>query len=398
MHLLNDSDFDFDEEIEFERLRKVVVQQVRQNELAEQYIGQLDIKIALLVKNKITLDEVIKHQKHFGGHIGRLLSNSDLSSKDPFDLKALNKTSRRKLEQYQVLFFLLQTQSQYLSRLFRRLRELNTSEKEFERIRHLMMGLFGYSQKRREEYYLIKLLARSAKEEVESFDNLSDYVRCKPFWHKLFASHAKSPRDRRYMRSALGPLVRECVMDNADLDLESDPMQIYRSLINDEELRTGRQSRRRPDVPREEAIRDPETRGVFIQHLQDLRDITDHFFTNLEETLPRMPFGIRYVSQQLYQCLLARFSDQDQGLILQIVGFWLWKSYFQPAISEPEKHGAIDRGFTQEQKKNLVEVGKVVAQTASGRLFGTDNVYLQPLNTFVGESIQRLGRIWGDSK
>lgn len=398
VHLLNDSDFDFDEEIEFERLRKVVVQQVRQNELAEQYISQLDIKIALLVKNKITLDEVVKHQKHFGGHIGSLLPNTEISSNDPFDLKALNKESRRKLEQYQVLFFLLQTQSQYLARLFRKLRELNTSEKEYERIRHLMMGLFGYSQKRREEYYLIKLLARSAREEIESFDILAEYLRCKSFWNKLFASYVKSPRDRKFMRSVLGPLVRETIIDNPELDLESDPIQIYRSSINNEELRTGKRSRRRPDIPREEAIRDPETRATFIQHLQDLRDIADQFFSALEETLPHMPFGIRYISQQMYQCLLSRFTDEDPGLILQIVGHWVWKNYFQPAIIEPEKHGVVDRGLTQEQKKNLVEISKVVAQVASGRLFGTDNVYLQPLNSYVGESIQRLGQIWGDSK
>lgn len=94
---------------EFERLRKTVVHQVRQNELAEQYIDQLDVKIALLVKNKITLDEVVKHQKHFGGHVGNLLTSKDIASKDPFDLKALNKNSRNKLEHYQELFFVLQT-------------------------------------------------------------------------------------------------------------------------------------------------------------------------------------------------------------------------------------------------------------------------------------------------
>jgi Ras GTPase-activating-like protein IQGAP2/3 len=398
VHLLNDSEFDFDEEIEFERLRKLVVQQVRQNELAEQYISQLDIKIALLVKNKITLDEVVKHQKHFGGHVGSLLSNADISSKDPFDLKALNKTSRKKLEHYQVLFFLLQTQSQYLAKLFRRLRELNTPEKEYERIRHLMMGLFGYSQKRREEYYLIKLLSRSAKEEIESFDSLHEYLRCNSFWNKLFASYIKSPRDRKFMRDVLGPLVKENVVENPELDLESDPIQIYRSAINNEELRTGRRSRRPLDLPREEAIRDPETRATFIQNLQDLRDIADQFFTALEELLYRMPFGIRYISQQMYECLLSRFPGEDPGFILQAVGHWVWRNYFQPAMVEPEKYGVIDRGLTQEQKRNLSEIAKVVAQVASGRLFGTENVYLQPLNSYVADSIQRLGQIWGDSK
>jgi Ras GTPase-activating-like protein IQGAP2/3 len=398
VHLLNDSDFDFDEEVEFERLRKVVVQQVRQNEMAEQYISQLDIKIALLVKNKITLDEVVKHQKHFGGHIGNLLSNTEISSKDPYDLKALNKTSRKKLDQYQVFFFLLQTQSQYLARLFRRLREVNTSDKEYERIRHLMMGLFGYSQKRREEYYLIKLLSRSVKEDIDSFTSLPEYLRCTSFWNKLFASYAKSPRDRKFMRDVLGTVVKESVIDNPDLDLESDPIQIYRSAINNEELQTGQRSRRQPDLPREEAIRDPETRETFIQHLQDLRDIVDQFFLGFEDFLYRMPFGIRYLAQQMYQNLLERFSGEDQGFILQTVGHWVWKNYFQPAVLEPEKYGVVDRGLTQEQKRNLGEISKVVAQIASGRLFGAENVYLQPLNTYVAESIQRLGRIWGQSE
>ncbi|KAF3387216.1 Ras GTPase-activating-like protein rng2 [Penicillium rolfsii] len=395
VHLLNDSDFDFDEEIEFERLRKVVVQQVRQNELAEQYISQLDIKIALLVKNKITLDEVVKHQKHFGGHIGNLLSNTDISSKDPYDLKALNKTSRKKLDQYQVFFFLLQTQSQYLARLFRRLRELNTSDKEYERIRHLMMGLFGYSQKRREEYYLVKLLARSVKEDIETFTALPEYLRSHAFWNKLFGSYAKSPRDRKFMRDVWGTVVKESVIDNPELDLESDPIQIYRSSINNEELRTGQRSRRRPDLPREEAIRDPETRETFIQHLQDLRDIADQFFAAFEDFLYRMPFGTRYLAQQMYENLLARFPNEDPGLVLQTVGHWVWKNYFQPALLEPEKYGVVDRGLTQEQKRNLGEIAKVVAQVASGRLFGAENVYLQPLNSYIGESIQRLGQIWG---
>ncbi|KAL1884578.1 iqgap-related protein [Paecilomyces lecythidis] len=396
VHLLNDSDFDFDEEIEFERLRKTVVQQVRQNEMADQYITQLDIKIALLVKNKITLDEVVKHQKHFGGHVGSLLPNTDISSKDPFDLKALNKTSRRKLEQYQVLFFLLQTQPQYLAKLFRRLREQNTAEKEFERIKHLMMGLFGYSQKRREEYYLIKLIVRSVKEEIEGFDSLQEYMRCNFFWNKLCGAYVKSPRDRKFMRDVLGHLVRETVVENPDLDLESDPMQIYRSAINDEELRTGRRSRRRPDVRREEAIRDPETRSTFISNLQDLRDIADQFFSAFEDLLIRMPFGIRYITQQMYDALLKQFGDEDPGFILQVAGYWVWKNYFQPAMLEPEKHGIVDRGLTQKQKKNLGAVSKVVSQIASGRLFGGEDVYLQPLNTYVGESIQRLGHLWGN--
>lgn len=396
VHLLNDSDFDFDEEVEFERLRKTVVQHVRQNELADQYITQLDIKIALLVKNKITLDEVVKHQRHFGGDAGRLLTNTEISSKDPFDLKALNKNSRKKLEHYQELFFVLQTQPQYLARLFRRIREQATAEKECERIRHLMMGVFGYAQKRREEYYLIKLIARSMKEEIDHCQSLQEYLRANCFWAKIFGAYVKSPRDRKYMRDIMGPIIKENIIENPELDLESDPMQIYLSAIENEQLRTGQRSRRSPDIPREEAIRDEETRRTFIIHLQDLRDIADQCFVALEESLHRMPFGVRYIAQQMFECLANRFQQESPEKILQIVGHWLWRNYLQPALVEPEKYGVIDRGLSQEHRRNVGEVAKVLGQIALGRLFGGENAFLQPLNSYVGESIQRLGDIWGN--
>ena len=398
VHLLNDSDFDFDEEVEFERLRKTVVQHVRQNEMADQYISQLDIKIALLVKNKITLDEVVKHQKHFGNAASGLLSNGELASKDPFDLKALNKNSRRKLEQYQELFFILQTQPQYLARFFRSIREQATAEKECERVKHLMMGLFGYAQKRREEYYLLKLMTRSMKEEIDGCSSIQDYLRGNFFWAKLFNAYVKSPRDRKFLRDILGPLIKDNIFDNPELDLESDPMQIYLSAIENEQLRTGQRSQRSPDIPREAAIRDPETKRTFITHLQDLRDLADQFFHALEEQLHKVPFGVRYVAQQMYQMLTRRFPHEEPGHILQIVGHWVWKKYLHPALTEPDKFGVVDRGLNPEHRRNIGEVSKVLGQVAAGRLFGGENVFLQPLNSYVGESIERLGDTWGHRK
>jgi Ras GTPase-activating-like protein IQGAP2/3 len=369
-----------------------VVQHVRQNEMAEQYVDQIDTKIALLVKNKITLDEVVKHQRHYGGHVGSMLANKDISSKDPFDLKALNKQSRRKLEHYQELFFLLQTQPQYLARLFRRIREQATAEKDCKRIEQLMMVLFGFAQKRREEYYLLKLIAKSIREEAEACHKLQDYLRGNFFWSKLFASYVRTPRDRKFMKDLLGPLVRE-ILENDALDLESDPIQIYRSLINNEELRTGQRSRRPLDIPREEAIKDPETRETFIHHLQDLRDLADQFFALFEDLLYKMPFGVRFVAQQTFQALRERFPREEQAHLLQIVAQWLWKVYLSPALTDPHMWGVVDRGLAPIHKRNLGEVAKVLGQIAAGRLFDQGNIYLQPLNNYISESFQRLDEI-----
>ncbi|KUI70913.1 Ras GTPase-activating-like protein rng2 [Cytospora mali] len=393
VHLLNDSDFDFNEEVEFERMRKTVVQQVRQNEMLEQYIDQLDIKIALLVKNKITLDEVVRHQHNYGGHAGTLLANSSIITANQFDLKALNKSSRKKLDLYQQLFFSLQTQPQYLARLFKRIREQGTAEKECKRIEHLMMGLFGYAQKRREEYYLLKLVARAVKEEIEACNGVQDYVRGNFFWSKLLSNYTRSPRDRKYWRDLLGPIIRDNIIEDPALDLESDPMQIYRSAISNEELRTGQPSRRPLDIPRELAIKDTETRELFIDHLRDLREICDQFFLALEDLIPRLPYGLRYLCQQMFQFLCQHFQREPQQNLLQMVANWFWRFYLYHALTSPENVGVIEKQLSPLQKRNLGEVAKVLGQVASGRHFGGENIYLQPLNAFIGDSIERMNHI-----
>ncbi|KAI6250767.1 Ras GTPase-activating-like protein rng2 [Erysiphe necator] len=392
---LNDSDFDFNEEIEFERLRKTVVQQVRQNEMAEQYIDQLDIKIALLVKNKITLDEVVRHQKNFGGHPSNLL-NTTMVSGSQFDLKALNKSSRKKLESYQQLFFTLQTQPHYLARLFKHIRQQGTAEIDCNRIETLMMVLFGYAQKRREEYYLLKLMTRSAKEEVDSAVSIKESLRGNFIWTRILANYTRSPRDRRFLRELLGPFIQASIIGDPTLDLESDPMQIYCSVISNEELRTGQASHRPIDITREQAIKDTETRELFINHLRDLREIVDDFLLSLESLVNKMPYGIRFVCQQIFQAIFQRFSCESQQLLLQTVGNWLWKIYLQLAFLAPVITGIIERQMTPLLKRILSEIAKVLNQISSGRLFGGENIYLQPLNAYMENAIERVTAIFAN--
>lgn len=322
------------------------------------------------------------------------MAGRSASMRDSFNLKSLNKNSRGKLELYQELFFMLQTQPQYLARLFRKIRESGHIDDEHRRLENLIMSMFGFAQKRREEYYLLKLLGRTIKEEIDGCATVQEFLRGSFFFGKLFGLYTKVPRDRKFLRQILVPLIKEQIIENEQLDLESDPLQIYRSAINDEELRTGHRSDRNPDISREEAIKDSQTREAFIHHLQDLRDIVDQFMILLEDSISKAPFGARYVGQQMYQMLCAKFPREDKQALLQVVGNWLWKTYFKPAVIEPEIFGVVDRGLDNMHKRNIAEFAKVVSQVAAGKPFGTENVYLQPLNSYVTEATVRLGDIW----
>lgn len=108
VHLLDHSDQDFQEELELMRLREEVVTNIRSNQQLENDLNLMDIKIGLLVKNKITLQEVVSHSKKLTKKNKTQLSDMMMMNKQRGGLKALSKEKRVKLEAYQHLFYLLQ--------------------------------------------------------------------------------------------------------------------------------------------------------------------------------------------------------------------------------------------------------------------------------------------------
>lgn len=271
---------------------------------------------------------------------------------------------------------------------------MNTADKELKRIENLVMGIFGYSQKRREEFYLLKLIVRSVKEEVNKCERPEDFLRANFFWVKLVGSYIRSPRDRKFLRELLGPLIREEFIENEELDLESDPLQIYRASINNEELRTGMRSKRDPDVGRDQAIRDPETRETFIAHLQALRTLSEDFMNVLDNNVDRMPYGIRYIARKSIEALLERFPDDNEEVIVQVVEHFIYSKYFSPAINGPDAFGIVPKSLTPVQKKNLAALSKLLNQITSGRLFANENMFLQPLNEYVSIAIGQFKEVF----
>ncbi|EMR09099.1 hypothetical protein PNEG_02443 [Pneumocystis murina B123] len=392
IHLLSDSNYDFQEEIEMESLRKMIVQRVRANQNAEEHIYQLDLKIALLVKNMVTLDEVICHQKRFSSKI-LLHSNSQGLLKDPFDLKALNKSSREKLELYQDFFFLLQTCPEYFARLFCSYCERRASEDNIKQLENFLACIFGYAQKRREEYFLLKLLRRSIIEELIKVENIQEFFERDSLWIRIIVSYNRSVKERKYLKELFEPLI-EKIIKNDDLDLESDPAMIYHSIISKEERITGQKSKRRLNLEKTDAIQDPETRDLFIKHLQDLRDWTESFINAIEINIHKMPFGLRYIAREVYRTLLTRFPDGNPLEILKFIGYIIYYRYFDPVINAPDVFNIIDGPITTLQRRNLAEISKMLSQITTGELFDENDVFLCPLNLYLETAIQKMMKIF----
>lgn len=392
VHLLDDSEADFQDEIKVERLRKQVVESIRENQALENHVNDLDVKIALVVQNAKSFEDIIKARRRYGtdtavAHAARV---SLLAAHgDPFSgPNTLDQTARQKLESYQQLFYLLQTKGEYLSRLLVTLSLSNASEQDRRFVERVVLTLFGRGQDRREEYLLLKLFQLAIREEINAASSVEDIAYGHPIFINI-AVHYIRPKQVSYVREAFQVIIRE-VINSDDLDLEADPAKIHRSRIEVEEMKSGTPTSKVKDVNFHEAIQDPETRPIYIRHLQLLQWWTQAFVTAIQQSVKKMPYGMRYLARETLIRLREKFSDASVEMYTSCVGRLVYYRYINPVIIAPETFDLVSETVDIAARKNLAQISRILTQIASSSNFSDDDPAYIPINDYVSKAINEI--------
>ena len=194
LHLLDIRDQDFREELDLQSLRGELSKLIRQNEQLEAELDQMDVRIGLLVQNRISVQDCLR-----GNSYNKTLKKD---KKDNFSqnndnvgthrgLKALKKESHDKLKAYQSLFYLLQTNPNYLARLMFAMPQSRTNKF----LESVILSLYNFGSNTREEFLLLQLFKTALIEEVTTrFEKLNDVVAGNPLVVKLVISYNRSGR------------------------------------------------------------------------------------------------------------------------------------------------------------------------------------------------------------
>ncbi|ORZ38843.1 hypothetical protein BCR44DRAFT_42807, partial [Catenaria anguillulae PL171] len=362
IHLMDIGAHDLEDELAVEAMKQQAVKQIRENAALEQHLNELDIKIALLVKNRITLDEVVKITSK---KLKKTLSDEEIKqAAQVFSLKSLDKQSRTKLEAYQNMFYLLQTQPKYLTQLLWVMR--NWSSEVVKRlVETCVLTVFSFAQNAREEYLLLKLLDEAIALEVDDVNEMADFVKGNPSFIKLVLQYVRGAKERQFLQSVLASAVSKVCQ--CPLDLETDPIQVYKLLIKEEESSTGQKSAKRYEVTKEEALKDPATVERIQRNYKVLDQFVQEVLTSITGSLGRMPYGIRYIAKRLHDALTARFPKEKPENTLRVVGNLIYYRYMNPAIVAPDAFDVTNETISPLNRKNLSEISKMLNVIATGK-------------------------------
>ncbi|XP_047585555.1 ras GTPase-activating-like protein IQGAP2 isoform X1 [Lutra lutra] len=395
VHLLDQSNLDFQEELGVTRLREEVVTKIRANQQLEKDLNLMDIKIGLLVKNRITLEDVISHRtklnKKKGGEM-QILNNTDNQG-----IKSLSKERRKTLETYQQLFYLLQTNPSYLAKLIFQMPQ-NKSTKFMDTV---IFTLYNYASNQREEYLLLKLFKTALEEEIKSkVDQVQDIVTGNPTVIKMVVSFNRGARGQNTLRQLLALVVKE-ILDDKSLAINTSPVEVYKAWVNQLETQTGEASKLPYDVTTEQALTYPEVKNKLEASIENLRRVTDKVLNSIISSLDLLPYGLRYIAKVLKNSIHEKFPDATEDELLKIVGNLLYYRYMNPAIVAPDGFDIIDMTaggqINPDQRRNLGSVAKVLQHAASNKLFEGENEHLSSMNNYLSETYQEFRKYFKEA-
>uniref|UniRef100_A0ABI7Z8A4 IQ motif containing GTPase activating protein 2 n=1 Tax=Felis catus TaxID=9685 RepID=A0ABI7Z8A4_FELCA len=395
VHLLDQSNLDFQEELEVARLREEVVTKIRGNQQLEKDLNLMDLKIGLLVKNRITLEDVISHRtklnKKKHGEM-QILNNTDSQG-----IKSLSKERRKTLETYQQLFYLLQTNPLYLAKLIFQMPQ-NKSTKFMDTV---IFTLYNYASNQREEYLLLKLFKTALEEEIKSkVDQVQDIVTGNPTVIKMVVSFNRGARGQNTLRQLLAPVVKE-ILDDKSLTINTNPVEVYKAWVNQLETQTGEASKLPYDVTTEQALTYPEVKNKLEASIENLRRVTDKVLKSIISSRDLLPYGLRYIAKVLKNSIHEKFPDATEDELLKIVGNLLYYRYMNPAIVAPDGFDIIDMTaggqITSDQRRNLGSVAKVLQHAASNKLFEGENEHLSSMNNYLSETYHEFRKYFKEA-
>ncbi|XP_029534209.1 ras GTPase-activating-like protein IQGAP1 isoform X4 [Oncorhynchus nerka] len=386
VHLLEQSSLDLLEEQEVTRLREEVVTKIRSNQQMEKDLNLMDIKIGLLVKNRITLQDVVSHSKK----LTVKKSKEELAAGDRQGIKALSKDKRKKLEAYQHLFYLLQTNPSYLAKLIFQMPQ-NKSTKFMDTV---IFTLYNYASNQREEYLLLKLFKTALEEEIKSkVDQIQDIVTGNPTVIKMVVSFNRGARGHNTLRQLLAPVVKEIIEDKG-LGINTNPVEVYKAWVNQLETNTGEASKLPYEVTPDQAMSHEEVRAKLESSSRALRTATDKVLNSIVLSLDNIPYGMRYVAKVLKNSLHEKFPDATEDELLKIVGNLLYYRYMNPAIVAPDGFDIIDMSaggqLHSDQRRNLGSVAKMLQHAAANKLFEGENAHMTPMNNYISQTYQKF--------
>lgn len=350
-------------------LKRSIALASKKNFTLERDIRNLDKKIALLIRNRISLEEVMAQS----GDIS--LINRTTTLKD-----------KKEKEMYGKLFYLLQTDTRYIAHLASlvKLSEIDNL------LQTVMFTLYGNQYDEYEEHLLLSMFHQVLQYEFENAKGLSGVLRANTAITRMMTTYTRRSPGQHYLKTTVTPVLQN-ITDAQELNLEVNPLKVYEEMINEYEVRTGKISALDRKAGAQEAADNSDVQDLIAPRLRKLGEITDQFITALIDSIDNVPYGIRWICKQIRSLVKLYFPESTRKDHCSMIGGFFLLRFINPAIVTPQAFMLVDTKLSPKARRNLTLLAKIMQNLANNVQFGgVKEFFMEPLNVVLERNRDKL--------
>ncbi|MCJ1428734.1 glyceraldehyde-3-phosphate dehydrogenase 1 [Sticta canariensis] len=350
--------------------------QSKKNFVLEKDVRYLDSRIALLIQNRMALEE----QNEVASHL-----------EDAADLQEGFFPNDEKTQKYGNLLFLLQSEPRHIAHLCR----LVTMTEIDSLLQTVMFTIYGNQYESREEHLLLTMFQSVLTYQFDNTPEYSSLLRANTPVSRMMTTYTRRGPGQSYLKVVLQERINQLI-ESKEEDLEINPLKVYGRMIEQIQEATGELP---PDLPKgvtaEEAAENRRVQATIAPRLKRLMDIATSFLETIIEGLDETPYGIRWICKQIRSLSKRKYPDAQDQTICTLIGGFFFLRFINPAIVTPRSYMLIDGTPADHPRRTLTLVAKMLQNLANKPSYAKEP-YMAKLQPFIHKNKERVNKFMLD--
>lgn len=378
-----DRDDDIDDELAkaqklLRELKTNISEQSKKNFLLEKDVRYLDSRIALLIQNRMGIEEQ-----------NEVASRLEPDSNQPgADSRGTDEyfPDRKKTELYGNLFFLLQSEPKNIAVLCR----LVSMAEIDSLLQTVMFTIYGNQYEQREEHLLLSMFQAVLAHQFEHATEFSSLLRANTPVSRMMTTYTRRGPGQTYLRSCLSESLNR-VLEQKDLNLEINPLKVYDELMdNNEDLFTSR-----PHITPDDAFKNPQVQQLIKPRLVELDKLANDLLNTIIGSLKTVPYGIRWICKQIRLLTRRKYPNVSETAVCSLIGAFFFLRFVNPAIVTPQAYMLVDKFPSDNARRVLTLIAKMLQNLANKPSYSKEP-YMSNLAEFVSSNRARINGFLND--
>ncbi|KAL1646420.1 RasGAP protein [Diplodia intermedia] len=259
----------------------------------------------------------------------------------------------------------------------------------------VMFTIYGNQYESREEHLLLTMFQSVLTHQFEHTQDYSSLLRANTPVSRMMTTYTRRGPGQSYLKVVLAERINSLI-ELRDLDLEINPLKVYEKMIQEIEDSEGNLPPHLPrGVTAEQAAENETVQQIIAPRLTMLMEIANSFLTTIIDGLDETPYGIRWICKQIRSLSKRKYPDASDHTICTLIGGFFFLRFINPAIVTPRSYMLIDATPAENPKRTLTYIAKMLQNLANKPSYAKEP-YMVKLAPFLQQNKERINKFMLD--